>query len=47
MYKTIISLVSDSEITTYDLPDDDPIFTETYERNEKDKRSIFINKNSL
>ena len=46
--KLLSVLFPDSEITTYDLPDDDPIFTETYERNEKDKRSIFINKrNSL
>ena len=35
-------LFPNSDITTYDLPDDDPIFSETYDRNSMEKRSIFI-----
>jgi len=40
--KLLSVLFPDSDITTYDLPDDDSIFTETYERSDKEKRSIFI-----
>jgi len=42
--KLLSVLFPTSKITTYDLPDDDSIFTETYERSDKEKRSIFINK---
>ena len=41
--KLLSVLFPTSEITTYDLPDNDPIFAETYERDDEEKRALFIN----
>lgn len=41
--KLLSVLFPDAAITTVDLPDDDPVFSETYDRGDREKRANFIN----